>query len=68
MRHLVRFCLRIGYLPRWSWFVSRARTAVFVPPHPRDNSSGMDGYIDIGGYASPKQVEVFRRWWKEAAR
>ena len=64
MKRIVRFCLRIGYLPRWHWFVELARPAVFVPLHPRDAASGMDGYIDLGSYATPRQVQMFQDWWR----
>lgn len=64
MKYVFRLCLRLGYLPRWSWFASRARSAILVPLHPRDTASGMN-MIDLGANATPRQVELFQRWWNE---
>lgn len=59
---LARFCVRVGFLPRWAWFRRWLAAALLVPLHPRDGGSGMNGYLNLG-QVGPREVKRLQDWW-----
>lgn len=63
MKALARLCIRIGFLPNDPRFAKWLRQQLYVPLHPRDQATGMDGYFDFGDM-DPRAVSRFRHWWR----
>lgn len=63
-RYLALAFLKIGYLPSGDWYRAAVLRGLFRPIHPRDEGSGLTGYVALGA-ASLAEVDRFQRWWED---